>query len=73
VPKTPNPSKNSLNRQKSPTAKNPLAKPQMANQIGAKYLPKFRHFLVNQRSDLRSKNPYSFIITFLIAPDVIDF
>jgi len=28
------------NRQKSPTDKNPLAKPQMANQNGSKNLPK---------------------------------
>jgi hypothetical protein len=64
-PKTPKGGKNSL--------KIPSPLPKMVNQIGAKNLLKIRHFLVNQGTKLRSKNPYSFIITFLIAPDVIDF
>ena len=42
-------------------------------QKSAKNLPKIRHFLVHQGTKLRSKNPYSFIITFVIAPDVTDF
>jgi len=45
----------------------------MANQNGAKNLPKIRHFLVNQGTKLMSKNPYRNIITFLIAPHVTDF
>ena len=73
LPKIPKGAKNPQPRQKSQAAKNPLSKPQMANQNGAKNLPKIPHFLVNQGTKLRSKNTYSFIITFVIAPDVIDF
>ena len=79
-PKIPNRAKNLSERSElCPTAKNlrqlkiPLPNPKMVNQNGAKNLPKIRHFLVNQGTNLRSKNPYSFIITFLSAPDVIDF